>query len=95
MDLFPRMEWAPILVYIVVDSKLALPNVFDMCQLFPQLFSFTTSREKSKHTLNTYILESKAPCEYNTGAYMKINTAWSETGSVQQCDCVSNDKRRD
>jgi hypothetical protein len=50
MDLFPRMEWAPILVYLVVDSKLALPNVFDMCQLFPQLFSFTTSREKSNMT---------------------------------------------
>lgn len=41
------------------------------------------------HTLNIYMLESKAPGKYNTGAYMSINTAWSETGSLQQCDCVS------
>lgn len=44
------------------------------------------------HTLNIHTLESKAPCKYNIGGYININTAWSETQSVQQCDCVSNGK---
>lgn len=44
------------------------------------------------HTLDIYTLESKTLCKPITGAYTSIDTAWSETGPVQQRDCVSNGK---
>lgn len=45
------------------------------------------------HTLNICVLESKAPCKYNTGAHRSVN----KLGQIgiydrQGCDLVSSDK---